>query len=276
MAETRHSLEALELLVVQDIFPCVTARELAHVVLPSACAFEKDGTFMNAERRVQRVRKILDPPGDARPDWVALCRVARAMERGAGFAFETAEQIWDEVRDVWPGARGMSYARLDERGLQWPCPDERHPGTRLLHAGSFASGVKARLRCIEYAPTPEQTSSEFPFVLGTGRSLYQFNAGTMTRRTRNEVLRPSDRLDISPEDAAKLGIVEGQHVHIQSRYGRAMLPAHLDDAVDAGQLFATFSDPATAVNALTGPYLDAHTETPEYKVTAVRIEGAQG
>jgi formate dehydrogenase major subunit len=276
MAETRHSLEALELLVVQDIFPCVTARELAHVVLPSACAFEKDGTFMNAERRVQRVRKILEPPGDARPDWVALCRVARAMEHGAGFAFETAEQIWDEVREVWPGARGMSYARLDERGLQWPCPDERHPGTRLLHTGSFASGVKARLRCIEYAPTPEQTSSEFPFVLGTGRSLYQFNAGTMTRRTRNEVLRPSDRLDISPEDAAKLGIVEGQHVHIQSRYGRAMLPAHLDDAVDAGQLFATFSDPATAVNALTGPYLDAHTETPEYKVTAVRIEGMQG
>src|SRR5579883_1044095 len=276
VAGTRRSLAALELVVVQDIFASVTARDFAHVVLPSACAFEKDGTFMNAERRVQRVRKAVDPPGEARTDWDALCGVARAMGRGEGFAFESAEQIWDEVRQVWPGAGGMSYARLQRGGLQWPCPDERHPGTTLLHAGSFASGARARLRCIEHAPTPEQPSADLPFVLGTGRSLYQFNAGTMTMRMRNRDLRPTDRLDVSASDAARLGLVEGQRVRVRSRYGEAVLPAHVDDAVRPGELFATFNDPARDVNALTGREVDPLTGTPEYKITAVALEPLDG
>jgi formate dehydrogenase major subunit len=270
--QTRRSLESLELLVVQDIFMCETARHFAHVVLPSACAFEKDGTFMNAERRVQRVRKVVEAPGEARPDWSALCDVARAMGRGAGFSFESAEQIWEEVRQVWPAGRGITYVRLEQSGIQWPCPDERHPGTARLHAGAFASGSKAVLRRIEHAPTSEQTSPELPFMLSTGRSLYQFNAGTMTMRTRNRVLRSTDRLDMSPADAARLGLAEGVRVRVRSRHGKIVLPLHLDDTVTAGQLFATFSDPSTLVNALTGQRCDPHSGTPEYKITAVCIE----
>jgi formate dehydrogenase major subunit len=227
---------------------------------------------MNAERRVQRVRRVVDPPGEARTDWDALCRVALAMDRGEGFVFESAEQIWNEIRRVWPAARGMTYGRLDRQGLQWPCPDEQHPGTTLLHSASFTLGSRVELRCIDYAPTPEQPSPDFPFVLNTGRSLYQFNAGTMTMRTRNRMLRPTDRLDVSPIDAAKLGLVEGQRVRVSSRYGQAVLPVHVDDAVGAGSLFATFSDPASVINAVVGSRTDPHTETPEYKITAVRLE----
>ena len=271
---TRRSLAALELLVVQDIFMNETARELAHVVLPSACAFEKDGTFMNAERRVQRVRKAVEPPGEARPDWGPLCDVARALGHGRGFEFASAEQIWDEIRAVWPAGRGMTWARLERGGLQWPCPDEDHPGTLRLHAEAFASSPRASLRCLESVPSPEQTSPDYPFVLVTGRSLYQFNAGTMTMRTPNRVLRPTDRLGVSAEDAARGGFAEGDRVRLVSRYGAAVLPLHIDEASKAGEVFATFTDPAVSLNLVTSPWRDAHTATPEYKRTAVRLERA--
>ncbi|HEY8090765.1 MAG TPA: formate dehydrogenase subunit alpha [Polyangiaceae bacterium] len=271
---TRRSLEQLELLVVQDIFMNETARELAHVVLPSACSFEKEGTFMNAERRVQRVRKAVEPPGEARTDWEPLCEVARGLGKDHGFHFRTAEEIWEEIRQVWPGGRGISYARLERGGLQWPCPEETHPGTTLLHTETFASGARAALRAIEHVPTAEQTSPEFPLLLNTGRSLYQFNAGTMTTRTRNRVLRPTDRLDVSPADAARAGLGEGERVRVCSRQGATVLSLHIDEWATDGQLFATFSDPATRLNAVTASRRDPHTGTPEYKVTAVRIERA--
>jgi formate dehydrogenase major subunit len=271
---TRNSLSQLELLVVQDIFMNETAREFAHVVLPSACAFEKEGTFMNAERRVQRVRKAVPAPGEARTDWEPLCEVARAMGRTNGFSFGSAEEIWDEIRRVWPAGQGITYTRLEQGGLQWPCPSEEHPGTTLLHTESFGGSPHAALRCIEYTPTPERTSADFPFVLNTGRSLYQFNAGTMTMRTRNRVLRPTDRLEMSFADAKRLALVEGDRVHVRSRYGEAMLQLHLEDHVAVGQLFATFSDARTRLNAVTGTTRDTHTGTPEYKVTAVRVERA--
>jgi formate dehydrogenase major subunit len=272
-AATRRALESLELLVVQDIFMSETAREVAHVVLPSACAFEKDGTFMNAERRVQRVRKAIEPPGEARPDWEPLCDLARAMGHAAGFDYRCAQDIWEEVRRVWPAGRGITYARLDrQHGLQWPCPDENHPGTATLHSSAFTSGQRAALRCIEYTPSPERTSPDYPFHLNTGRSLYQFNAGTMTMRTRNRLLRPTDRLDMAPADAAQLGVREGDRVRVKSRYGEAILPAHLDERLIEGQVFATFSDPSTSLNRVTGSRLDGHAGTPEYKVTAVRLE----
>ena len=272
VASTRESLGKLELLVVQDIFMNETAREFAHVVLPSACAFEKDGTFMNAERRVQRVRRAVAPPGAARTDWEPLCEVARAMGHAQEFAFDSAEAIWEEVRRVWPAGRGITYARLDRGGLQWPCPSEDHPGTTLLHSERFREGSRAALRCIDYKPTPERTSAEYPFVLNTGRSLYQFNAGTMTMRTRNRVLRPTDRLDISAADSARLALCEGDGVLLRSRYGEAVLPLHVDDGVAPGQLFATFSDPTTWLNSVTGHVRDTHTDAPEYKLTAVRVE----
>jgi formate dehydrogenase major subunit len=272
VAATRKSLEALDLLIVQDIFMNETAREYAHVVLPSACAFEKDGTFMNAERRVQRVRKAVAPPGQARADWEPLCDVARAMGHAREFEFDSAEGIWEEVRKVWPAGRGITYARLDRGGLQWPCPSESHPGTTLLHSDAFGDGPRAALRCIEYRPTSEQASAPYPFVLNTGRSLYHFNAGTMTMRTRNRLLRETDRLDMNPVDGARLALVERDRVRVQSRYGEAVLPLHLDENVAPGEVFATFSDARTWLNAVTGPLRDSHTGAPEYKVTAVWIE----
>jgi formate dehydrogenase major subunit len=275
VAETRKSLGALDLLVVQDIFMNETARELAHVVLPAAASFEKDGTFMNAERRVQRVRRAVDPPGQARPDWEPLCELARAMGHADGFAFESAEQIWEEIRSVWPDGRGITYARLEHGGLQWPCPDESHPGTALLHEHAFTAGPRVALRCISHTPTAQRPSPEYPLVLNTGRSLFQFNAGTMTMRTRNRALRATDRLEMSPADAERLGLRDGESVRVRSPFGQAVLPLHVSDRVARGEVFATFNDPDRWVNAVTGGGRDSLTETPEFKVTAVAVERAE-
>jgi formate dehydrogenase major subunit len=268
---TREALAALDLLIVQDLFMNETARELGHVFLPVAASFEKDGTFMNGERRVQRVRQAILPPDGARTDWEIACDVARALGHGAAFAWRTAEEIWNEIRALWPAGAGMTYARLERGGLQWPCPTEDHPGTTLLHQHAFAHGPRARLRCIEPQASAEQPSPDYPFVLVTGRHLYQFNAGTMTARTGNAVLRPSDVLDVSPSDAARLAIVEGDVIEIESRHGQARLPAHLDAGVRPGELFATFHTPAAFVNRVTGDGRDPITHTPEYKRTAVRL-----
>jgi formate dehydrogenase major subunit len=270
-AETARALRSLDLVVVQDMFLTETARDVASVFLPACSSFEKDGTFMNAERRIQRVRAALRPMGASKPDWQILSEVARAM--GAdGFQFKGAEVIWNEVRALCAGARGMTYARLDERGLQWPCPAEDHPGTTILHADRFAHDGRAPLRPVEYRGTPEEVTAAFPFCLITGRSLYQFNAGTMTGRTKNIELRPTDVVDISSADAGRLGVAEGDLVRLVSRYGSAVLPAHVTAAMQPGQLFATFQSPQVFLNTLTGPHRDADVATPEYKVTAVRIE----
>ena len=169
-AETARALAALELLVVQDMFLTETARAFAHVILPACSSFEKDGTFMNAERRIQRVRKVVAPVGHSRPDWEIICAVARAMGKGEAFAFTTPEAIWNEVRAVWKGGHGISYARIEREGLQWPCPSEDHPGTDILHRDGFAGGARARLRSIEFRPTEETTTPEYPFLLTTGRT----------------------------------------------------------------------------------------------------------
>ena len=269
--ETARALRSLELVIVQDLFLTETAREFGSVFLPVCSSFEKDGTFMNAERRIQRVRAALRPVGGSKPDWQIVAEIARAMG-GHGFTFTGPEQIWDEVRALCPGARGMSYARLDAGGLQWPCPAEDHPGTRVLHSDAFVSGPRATLRSVEHRATPERTTGQYPFLLITGRSLYQFNAGTMTGRTRNNELRPADVLDISPADATAMGLRDGDRARVASRYGAAVLPARLSASVVAGQLFATFHTTEVFLNAVTGPNRDSVVGTPEYKVTAVRIE----
>ncbi len=270
-ARTREALAALDLLIVQDLFMNETARELAHVFLPVAASYEKEGTFMNGERRVQRVRRAVAPPDGGRTDWEIVCDVARAMGAKEGFGYRTAEEIWDEIRAVWPAGAGMTYARLDRGGLQWPCPTEAHPGTTLLHEHRFAHGPRARLRCIEPRALVEEPTADYPFVLVTGRHLYQFNAGTMTGRTGNTILRPRDVLEVSPADAARLSLAEGDLVEIESRHGRARLPVHVDSAIQVGQLFATFHSPEAFVNRVTGSDQDPITHTPEYKRTAVRI-----
>jgi formate dehydrogenase major subunit len=269
---TREALARVETIIVQDIFINETARECATIFLPAASVFEHDGTFMNSERRIQRVRQAVPPPGAARPDWQILCDVARAMGRGSGFGFGSATEIWDEVRAAWPGGAGVTGERLDESGVQWPCRDEREPGTEFLYAESFGGGARATLACIGYVPTAETVTPEFPLLLTTGRSLYQFNAGTMTGRGRTRELRPTDLLEINAIDAAAAGLESGNAVRVRSRYGEVRLRARVTDRVQPGELFATFQDPKAMMNLLTSSHGDRITKAPEYKVTAVCVE----
>lgn len=270
--ETERCLNGLEFVVVQDLFMTETAERFADVFLPAASSFEKDGTFMNAERRVQRIRKVFAPRGNARADWEIVCEIARAMGSGAHFAFDSAEDIWNEVRAVWPGARGITYERLDHHGIQWPCLDESDPGQEVLHTESFSGSKTAALRRIKYRPTPEKVSKEFPFLLTTGRVLEHFNAGTMTMRTPNRDLRPTDRLMISPEDSSIMHLADGDLVRLKSRYGETVIPIEVTGKVSRGELFASFHDPKIFLNYATGPTRDRFTLAPEYKVTAVRLE----
>jgi len=227
---------------------------------------------MNAERRIQRVRKAINPVGASKSDWKIICDVAHAMGKGDLFGFSSAEQIWNEIRSVWKAGAGISYERLEHGGLQWPCPAEDHPGTEVLHAKAFSVGKRASLCRIEYQATGEAADEDYPFTLITGRTLYQFNAGTMTSRTANTLLRPHDYLDISAEDAGRLGLSTGQHVRIRSRYGEAILPIKIQDSVRPGELFATFHTPGAFLNYVTSPHRDKYVNTPEYKITAVRLE----
>lgn len=270
--ETRQALAALDLVIIQDLFLNETAREFGTVFFPAVSSFEKDGTFMNAERRVQRVRQAIPPHGQAKADWEIICLLARELGHGAHFAFESAEEIWDEVRAVWPAGRGISYARMERGGLQWPCPDETHPGTTILHTNGFPLGPCTTLRQLPFTATPERVSDEFPFLLITGRTLHQFNAGTMTRRTKNNLLHATDYLDLAPADAARLQLAEGTPVRLRSRYGAAVLPVRIRDAVKPGELFTTFHTAEVFLNEVTSPLRDRQSGTPEYKVTAVQIE----
>ena len=260
-SDTRRALAALDLLIVQDMFLNETARACAHVFLPACSSFEKDGTFMNAERRIQRVRRAIDPIGQSKPDWAIVSAVARAMGKGEAFDFRDPEAIWEEVRTVWPAGRGISYARLEREGLRWPCPSEDHPGTEILHRDTFAAGPRVPLQRIAFTPTAETVSVDFPFLLTTGR-------------TRNVELRPHDVLDMAPADAARLSLEAGERVRLTSAHGSAILPLRLTEDVKSGELFATFHTTDVFLNEVTGPARDAITETPEYKVTAVRVEPA--
>jgi len=270
-ARTKAALDSLELVVVQDLFLTETAKAHAHVVLPAAAGLEKDGTFMNAERRIGRVRKAKEPPAGALTDWRILCDLARTMGRTHGFEYDSAEAIWDEVRSVWPAGAGITYARLESGGIQWPCPDETHRGTTRLHETSFAHGPRASLRGREPSASDENPSDDFPLVLITGRHRFAFNAGTMTSRTDHAELRPRDVLEIAPSDATRLGLHDGQRVVVESAHGRTELPIELRPWMRTGEVFTTFHDATSFVNRLIGDGVDPKTHTPEYKRTAVRI-----
>lgn len=272
--ETAAALSRLDLVIVQDLFLNETARAFGHVFLPAVSSFEKDGTFMNSERRIQRVRRVVTARGEALDDSAIVCRLADALGHAAQFVQKPAQAVWDEIRQLWPAGAGVSYERLEQRGLQWPCVNERDPGTAVLHTASFAHGTRAMLERIDYRPTGERTDDDHPFLLTTGRSLHQFNVGTMTGRTPQQVLRPTDTLDMHPSDARQLNLCDGSLVRIESRHGEATLPLRITDAVVPGQLFASFHDPARALNRVTGPTRDSVTGAPEYKVTAVRVAPA--
>jgi formate dehydrogenase major subunit len=271
---TRSALASLELMVVQDMFMNETARQFGTVFLPAASSFEKRGTFMNAERRVQMVRRAIEPVGQSKPDWEILCMLARAIGKGEFFDYASPDAIWNEIRKVWKAGSGISYSRLEEAGLQWPCPTEDHPGTQVLHSEAFPIGNKAALRRIDYKPTAETPTEEFPFLLTTGRTLYQFNAGTMTMRTENVALRKTDTLDISPDDAEHLGVRDGEMVRVSSRWGEVMMPVRISISVSPGELFATFHDRSIFLNYVTSAHHDSYVGAPEYKVVAVRVERA--
>ncbi len=270
-AATKRALESLEFVIVQDMFLNETARQFGSLFLPAVSSFEKDGTFMNAERRVQRVRRALKPLGEAKADWEIICKLAAKMDKQEYFSYKSVEDMWDEIRIVWPAANGITYERLEDQGLQWPCPDETKPGVAILHEESFPVGKRASLRRIPYRPTKETTDENFPFLLISGRTLHQFNAGTMTMRTPSIELRPTDLLDVSPLDAKALNVTEGEMVRVESRYGAASLPVHIDRAQRRGELFATFHNADIFLNRVTSAHRDRYVKSPEYKVTAVRI-----
>jgi formate dehydrogenase major subunit len=270
---TRQALEQLDLLIVLDLFWTQTAG-LAHVFLPVQSSFEKDGTFMNAERRLQRVRRVIAPIGGARSDAHIICDLAAALGRPQAFPSSNPEHVWNEIRAVWPDARGITYDRLDDGGLQWPCPSETHPGTIGLYETSFPVG-RAALQPLELRPGSEAVDDDYPFLLTTGRTLYQFNAGTMTARTANDQLRPADTMDVAPADAERLGISTGDTVRVVSRYGRTTMPTRVVDAVPRGVIFATFHTAAAFLNRVTSDARDP-VGTPEFKVTAVRLEPLSG
>jgi len=231
---------------------------------------------MNSDRRVQRIRAVVPAPGEARPDWCIIQALAARLGKPHGFEFAGAQAIWDEVRALWPAGAGLTYSRLEHEDLHWPCPDESHPGTPVLHREHFVGAKTAALAAIEYAPTTEQPDAVYPMLLTTGRTLHHFNAGTMSYRTSSAALRPSDTLDMAPADAACWGVVEGEMVRVSSRYGTAILPVCISPAMQAGQLFCTFHRPELFVNRLTSPVRDRLVHAPEYKVTAVRLEKLTG
>lgn len=271
-AATGKALENLELVIVQDLFMNETAKSFGTVFLPAASFLERDGTFMNSDRRVQRIRKLVEPPGQARPDAWIIQQLAHRLGQAAGFSFDRAEQVWDELRGLWPAGAGLSYPRLEAESLNWPCPSEDHPGTPVLHIERFASGKTAALGRIPYLPTPEVCDPDYPLLLNTGRTLYHFNAGTMTRRTPDLDLQAEDRLEISSADARSLDVRDGERVRVRSRYGETTLPLRVSGRVKRGELFASFHTPELFVNRLTSPYRDRLVNAPEYKVTAVRVE----
>jgi formate dehydrogenase major subunit len=267
-------LSSLEHLVVQDIFLTKTA-ELAHVVLPAAAGWaESEGTVTNSERRVQRVRKALEPPGGARDDVEIIGELARRL--GASWSYEKAEEVWEECRSLSPMHAGMSYKRLEELGgIQWPCADENDPGSLFLHGRLWErpiGGPPAPFTAVEDDPPVEKLSPEFPIRLTTGRRLDSYNTGVQTGGYTSPLRKP-ELLQIAPEDAAKLGLIEGEVVKASSRRGSVELPVHVDSTLRPGLAFMTLHFPdQVSTNQLTIDALDPKSGTAEFKATAIRID----
>jgi len=267
--EVLEGLKNLEFLVVQDLFLTETA-ELAHVVLP-ACSFaERDGTFTNTERRVQRYRKAVDAPGVSKPDWEIISSIANKM--GASWAYYDVSEIMDEIASVTPIYGGINYRRIDDVGLQWPCPDTDHKGTPVLHQERFTRG-KGKFHGVDFMPQKELPDKEFPFILTTGRMLQHWHTGTMTRKS--EVLDrivPKGHLEISPSDARELGLSQEDKVAVSSRRGRVEIAVNVTEKMAEGVVFLTFHFRESPANVLTIAELDPLAKIPEFKACAVKIQ----
>ncbi len=264
----KKSLENLDLLIVQDLFITGTGK-LADVILPSSCFIEKNGTFTNTERRVQRVRKAVEVPGDAKVDWQILCDVAKKLG-ATGFDFNSAEEIFEEIRETTPSYKGISYARIEKDGLQWPCPSEDHPGTKFLHEGKFPKG-KGKITPVDYREPAELPDEEYPILLSTGRMLYHYNITTRYSATVDSI-RPYELAEINPVDAEKLGVCEEGFIRVTSRRGSVVTRVTITDKVKPGMIFMTFHYRETPTNELTNSAFDPITAIGEYKVAAVKLE----
>jgi len=267
----KEGLKALGFLVVQDLFMTETAK-LAHVVLPASSFAEKEGTFTATDRRVQRVRKAIEPIGQSKPDWQVITELAR--ETGSdGFTFSTPREIMTEISSVTPSYAGISYERLDKGEiLHWPCPDESHSGTPLLHEKEFAGG-KGKFFPVDHIPPAELPDKDYPFLLSTGRIPFHFHGGSMTRRVdilNKEV--PTGYLDVHPEDAGDLNIEEGELLRVSSRRGEVSIKAKITFEVERGMVFIPMHFSECAANILTDTKLDPVAKIPNFKVCAVRIE----
>lgn len=270
-SKTRSALKAAEFVVVQDIFLTETA-QLADVVLPAASFAESDGTFVNTERRVQRVRKAVDPPGEAREDWRIIADLATRM--GFPMRYAAAADVWDELRKATPIFAGITYGRLEGGGIQWPCPAENHPGTPYLHAELWKGEQTAYFQPVPYTPPAEEPDDEYPLVLTTGRRRPAYHTHTQTGRSPAiRQLLPEETAEINPRDGVRLGIVDGHPVRIISRRGQVTVTARLTDRSPEGVVFLSFHFPEQVMtNVLTNDAYDPITETPEFKACAVRVE----
>ncbi|MEQ8368101.1 MAG: molybdopterin-dependent oxidoreductase, partial [Roseicyclus sp.] len=273
--DTHHvaaGLAAMECVIVHDLFLNETAN-YAHVFLPGSTFLEKDGTFTNAERRINRVRKVMQPRNGLE-DWEVTQALANAM--GAGWTYTHPSQIMDEIAATTPGFANVDYAMLEERGsIQWPCNDAAPDGSPIMHVDGFVRG-KGRFIVTEYVATDERTGPRFPLLLTTGRILSQYNVGAQTRRTENTVWHAEDVLEIHPHDAEVRGVKEGDWIKLASRSGETSLRAHLTDRVSPGVVYTTFHHPDTQANVITTDYSDWATNCPEYKVTAVQVGLSNG
>jgi len=266
----RKALSGLDFLVVQDMFLSETA-QFAHVVLP-ACSFaEKEGTFTATDRRVQRGRKAIEPVGDSKPDWVIISELARKMGNRA-FDYRSPREVMEEIAELTPSYGGISYERLDNgEVLAWPCPLQEHPGTKFLHRETFTRG-KGRFFALDYKEPAELPDEEYPFILTTGRLMFQFHTGTMTRRVPAlEREAPTGFVELNPEDAKKLFIAQGEKVKVRSRRGEIEIKAFVTDRISPGVVFIPFHFAECAANELTSRNLDPEAKIPEFKVCAVNV-----
>jgi len=270
-----EALRKLDFLVVQEIFLSETA-SLADVVLPATSFAEKDGTFTNTERRVQRVRKVLEPVGEAQPDWMIISEIARRMGYEEQFSYRDPSEIMDEIAALTPSYGGINYERIENVGLQWPCPSPDHPGTTYLHKNGFTRG-KGLFSVLIYRPSMELPDEEYPFILTTGRILCHFHTGTMTRKVPGlNYLRNEELVEINPEDGLALGIEDGDLVEVSSRRGTVRAKAKITEKSSQGVTFMTFHFAETPTNVLTNPALDPVAKIPEFKVCAVKLSKVVG
>ncbi|CAB3287620.1 putative Nitrate reductase [Methanocaldococcus lauensis] len=267
------ALKSLDFLIVQDIFLTETA-QLADVVLPAACWAEKDGTFTNTERRVQKINKAVNPPGEALEDWIIIKKLAEKMGYKELFNYNSPRDVFEEIRKVTPQYAGITYERLGVDGIQWPCPDENHKGTPILYTEKFLTpdGL-GNIFPVEYKEPDELPDKEYPFFLTTGRIIFHFHTGTMTRKCEHITNEINEGfIEINLEDAKKLGIKNNDLVKVSSRRGEVIVKARITEDIKKGVVFMPFHFAETPVNKLTNPALDPNCKIPEFKVCAVKIE----